>query len=226
MHLVFEQGELAGRIVPLEDAVLTIGRGRDNAIVLAEHGVSRQHARVQRAPQGWVLTDLGSTNGTYVNGHRIREGHLLQAGDRVAIGSTVVEVQPAGGEGVRATEDGEQDTTAPARPRSLLMVLGAVCLVLVLVGLVLLLVTLLRPEEAPREATPANQFEQFITDLPIPTEFQDIMTSVVPLLPTGLPFLPGRETPTPDPGAANPERDRVAKSNEPLPATAVPLPAG
>jgi predicted component of type VI protein secretion system len=172
------------------------------------------------------LTDLGSTNGTYVNGQRIRDGHLLQAGDRVTIESSVVEVQLADGAGAWLPEEGEQDTAAPGQPRSLLMVLGAVCVVLVLAGLVLLLVTLLRPEDAPAEATPANQIEQFITDMPIPTEFQDMMTSVVPLLPSGLPFLPGEETPTPNPGAADPGRERAAESNEPLPPAPIPQPSG
>lgn len=226
MRLVFEQGELAGRTVPLEGTVLTMGRGGENDIVLAEHGVSRQHARIQRVSQGWVLTDLGSTNGTYVNGQRIRDGHLLRAGDRVTIGSTVVEAQLAGAVGAPVLEEGEQETTAPARPRPLLMVLGAVCLVLVLVGIVLLLVTLLRTEDVPVESTPSNQIEQFITDLPIPTEFQDMMTSVVPLLPSGLPFLPREETPMPNPGVAEPGRERSVQSNEPLPPAPIPLPPG
>jgi pSer/pThr/pTyr-binding forkhead associated (FHA) protein len=226
VHLVFEQGELAGRILPLEGAVLTMGRGSENDVVLAEHGVSRRHVRIQRVPQGWVLTDLGSTNGTFVNGQRIGDGHLLQAGDRVTIGSTVVEVQLAEEAGAWLAEEGEQETTTSGRPRSLLMVLGAVCAVLVLVGLVLLLVTLLRPEDAPPAETPANQIEQFITDMPIPTELQDVMTSVVPLLPSGLPFLRGEETPTPNPGAARPGRERAVQSYEPLPPVPVPLPPG
>jgi hypothetical protein len=225
VHLVFEQGELTGRAVPLEGAVLSMGRGSENDIVLSEHGVSRHHARIQRVPQGWVLTDLGSTNGTYVNGQRIRDGHLLRAGDRLTIGSTVIEVQLADEAGAPVLEEGEQETT-PARPRPLLMVLGAVCLVLVLVGIVLLLVTFLQPEEGPVESTPPNQIEQFITDLPIPTEFQDMMTSVVPLLPSGLPFLRGEETPTPNPGAAEPGRERAVQSNEPLPPAPIPQPPG
>jgi hypothetical protein len=106
------------------------------------------------------------------------------------------------------------------------MVLGAVCLVVLLVGIVLLLVTLLRPEELPPDSTAPNEIEQFVTEMPIPTEFQDVMTSVVPLFPSGLPFLPGGETPTPNPGAANPGRERVGRSSEPLPPVPNPQPPG
>lgn len=226
MQLVFEQGELAGRIVSLEGPVLTIGRGEENDVVLAEHGISRRHAQIQRVPQGWVLTDLGSTNGTYVDGQRIQDGHLLRPGDRVTIGSTVVEIQPVGQAGASALAESSEEAQAPGRPRPVLMVLGAVCLVLVLVGIVLLLVTLLRPEELPPDSTPSNQIEQFVTDMPIPTEFQDVMTSVVPLFPSGLPFLPGAETPTPNPGAANPGREWVGRSTEPLPPAPIPRPPG
>lgn len=206
--------------------MLAIGRGGENDVVLSEHGVSRRHAQIQRVPQGWELADLDSTNGTYVNGQRIHDGHVLRPGDRVTIGSTVVEVQPGGGERAAALEEAGQEAQAPSRPRPVLMVLGAVCLVLVLVGIVLLLVNLLQPEDLPPASTPPNQIEQFVTDMPIPTEMQDIMTSVVPLLPSGLPFLPGGATPTPNPGAAHPGRARVGRSSEPLPPAAIPQPPG
>ncbi len=47
------------------------------------------HARLERAGDGWLLTDLGSTNGTRLNGWRIREPVPVRAGDRVAFGSAV-----------------------------------------------------------------------------------------------------------------------------------------
>jgi hypothetical protein len=84
----------------------------------------------------------------------------------------------------------------------------------------------LRPEELPPEPTAQNQIKQFVTDMPIPTELHDAMTSIVPLFPSGLPFLPGAETPTPNPGAADPGHERVGRSSEPLPPVPIPRPPG
>jgi eukaryotic-like serine/threonine-protein kinase len=55
----------------LDQQVLTIGRGDDNDIVLLAEGVSRHHARLERTTTGWRALDLGSTNGTFLNGSRL-----------------------------------------------------------------------------------------------------------------------------------------------------------
>lgn len=67
---------------------LTIGRDPGNDIVLPHPIVSRQHARIKRArPEGaYTIEDLGSTNGTFVNGERVVEPRLLHRGDRIHIG--------------------------------------------------------------------------------------------------------------------------------------------
>lgn len=68
---------------------VTIGREGANEIVLAEHDVSRFHARLyEEAGRAWVL-DLGSTNGTWVNGARIADATPLASGDRIKLGSTI-----------------------------------------------------------------------------------------------------------------------------------------
>jgi hypothetical protein len=67
----------------------TIGRERDCDLLIEDLTVSRMHARLERAAEGWLLTDLGSTNGTRLNGWRIREPVRVRAGDRVAFGSAV-----------------------------------------------------------------------------------------------------------------------------------------
>jgi pSer/pThr/pTyr-binding forkhead associated (FHA) protein len=221
MRLVIETGGLAGQDFSLARPVVTLGRGRENDIVLLEHGVSRQHARVQRGPQGWMLTDLGSTNGTSVNGQQIRahKAHLLRPGDRVTMGSAVLLVQEeAGGTPSAGSAGGEVPEAAAGRtpsrgperrrmPRPALMVGGALLLVIVLAGIVVLLILLLQPkEETVTTPTPGDRMEQMMTSLPVPTEFQDVVTSVVPLIPTGLPFFPPGATATPPPpGAAIPE---------------------
>lgn len=76
-----------GRIYdhPLQKPEITIGRGKDNDVVLADHTVSRYHARIIQTQEGVLLTDLGSFNGTKINNGSIQSG-LLQHLDVVNIG--------------------------------------------------------------------------------------------------------------------------------------------
>jgi hypothetical protein len=66
----------------------TIGRSRDCDVVLADGNVSRHHAEVRPRGDGWMIADLGSTNGVTVNGTRIEQARLLRAGDRIEVGTT------------------------------------------------------------------------------------------------------------------------------------------
>jgi hypothetical protein len=66
---------------------LVIGRLPECAVVLADTNVSRRHAEIRRVGEGVVLTDLGSTNGTRVNGTPVRE-QVLVSGDEVGVGTT------------------------------------------------------------------------------------------------------------------------------------------
>ncbi|RYG75970.1 FHA domain-containing protein [Yimella sp. RIT 621] len=75
-----------------DDDALTIGRGRDNSIVLDDMLVSRKHLRITADDEGLLLEDLGSRNGTYVNGRRVERSHL-QEGDRIGVGGTTFEVR-------------------------------------------------------------------------------------------------------------------------------------
>ncbi len=72
------------------DRRVKIGRQADNDLVVVDPGVSRHHAEVINHNGNCTLHDLGSTNGTYVNGSVITE-HALREGDRISLGSTVVE---------------------------------------------------------------------------------------------------------------------------------------
>jgi len=84
----------AARTVDLSGRPALIGRGSDCDVVLADAHASRHHARLEVRGGVYVLTDLGSTNGTRVNGHRVREV-VLGAGDRIEVGqSTLRVVQP------------------------------------------------------------------------------------------------------------------------------------
>ena len=72
-----------------------IGRSETNDIVLAQPGVSRDHAVLQRADGSYRIVDLRSTNGTFVNGERVHT-RLLQDGDEIWIGSTVLTFDRSG----------------------------------------------------------------------------------------------------------------------------------
>jgi pSer/pThr/pTyr-binding forkhead associated (FHA) protein len=74
---------------------LTIGRSADNDLVLADARVSRHHARIVGRRGTLVYADLGSTNGSRVNGIQVGE-LVLGAGDRIEIGDTVIVVEVAG----------------------------------------------------------------------------------------------------------------------------------
>ncbi len=77
------------KTLPLERRI-RIGRQSDNDLVVTDPGVSRHHAEVINTNGTCTLHDLGSTNGTYVNGTVVSE-HALRDGDRISLGSTVVE---------------------------------------------------------------------------------------------------------------------------------------
>ncbi len=73
-------------LVPPSGAVL--GRSRECDIVLDDAGVSRRHAQISPTEDGWVLSDLGSTNGVRVNDRALRGTHELRLGDRIELGAT------------------------------------------------------------------------------------------------------------------------------------------
>ena len=71
----------------------TIGRTRDCDLCLTDLSVSRSHALLVRREDGWVLSDLGSHNGTRLNGWLVREAVRVRAGDRVEFGSMAFIIQ-------------------------------------------------------------------------------------------------------------------------------------
>jgi len=68
----------------------TIGRSRDCDVVLGDANVSRRHAELRPRGGGWMIADLGSTNGVAVNGARIERPQPLRRGDRIEIGTTTL----------------------------------------------------------------------------------------------------------------------------------------
>ena len=80
-------GDTMGRIIPLTEPEYLIGRHRDNNIQVADLGISGFHARIYRGPDGYVLEDLKSRNGSWVNGTRVYHATLTH-GDKVHLGQT------------------------------------------------------------------------------------------------------------------------------------------
>jgi len=74
----------------LETERVTIGRQSGCTVVIRDTNVSREHAQLRRRPNGWTLRDLGSTNGTKLNGVRVDDEQMLADGDVIMLGAIKV----------------------------------------------------------------------------------------------------------------------------------------
>ncbi|HEU4680417.1 MAG TPA: FHA domain-containing protein [Gemmatimonadales bacterium] len=130
--LLFRTGDLKGRRLPIKVPVVNIGRGDYNDLIIADPSVSTMHAKLQRREAVWILTDLGSTNGTFVEGERLTgeaplgPGTTLRFGDVTALFEPLDEKTPvARTHGTRLMERLDAKARAeepvlsaqPARPR-------------------------------------------------------------------------------------------------------------
>ena len=91
-HLRVVDGKLLGETFELADGAATLGRSEDNDIFIPDDRVSRRHCRLSVEAHSMLIEDLGSSNGTYVNGNAVERARLFD-GDEVRIGGHVVEVQ-------------------------------------------------------------------------------------------------------------------------------------
>lgn len=87
--LIVLQGPDKGRTLRTTDDVVLIGRG-SSQIPLTDQTVSRRHAELTASDDGWLLADLNSANGTYVNGVRVQKPTRLKHGDQIRLGSTLL----------------------------------------------------------------------------------------------------------------------------------------
>src|SRR5918997_1222109 len=95
MKIAIKQGPSAGRELDV-DSPTVIGRDPAGAqLVIDDPEASRRHASLTPSGSGATVEDLGSTNGTFVNGQRISGAQEAGAGDEIRIGTTVLEVQSA-----------------------------------------------------------------------------------------------------------------------------------
>lgn len=88
-QLVMRSGPMPGMIYPLESELITLGRDPGNSIAINDAEISRRHARLSLQGGKYVLEDLGSTNGTFVNGQRLGGPHVLKPGDVISFGEQI-----------------------------------------------------------------------------------------------------------------------------------------
>ncbi|MFN0248808.1 MAG: FHA domain-containing protein [Kofleriaceae bacterium] len=86
-RLEFILGPMANQTLKLEGDVTTIGSVAGNTVVLADPAVSKKHAGIRKVDGVYELADLGSTNGIYVNGHKVPK-KTLEPGDIIRVGNT------------------------------------------------------------------------------------------------------------------------------------------
>jgi len=86
-RLEFILGPMAGQTIRLTEEMTSLGSVAGNTIVLADPAVSRKHVAIRRQNSDYEVADLGSTNGIYVNGHKVPK-KALEPGDIVRVGNT------------------------------------------------------------------------------------------------------------------------------------------
>lgn len=92
-RLVITSGAKEGLEIDLPEEQLTIGRSSESGLVIRDDYTSTHHARLLKWPEGWVIQDLDSTNGTYLNGTRVTVPTPVPLGTTVKIGTTSFELR-------------------------------------------------------------------------------------------------------------------------------------
>jgi len=96
----------------------SIGRAEENTVRLTERNISRHHAKLSKASSGWVLADMNSYNGCFINGVRVSNTQSLEHGDLVQLGDYRLEVSNEGQRTDLTSAGGSRAATVPALPRS------------------------------------------------------------------------------------------------------------
>ena len=116
-HLTLVLGRRPMQVYDLDQPTVRIGRDAGMDITIDNPGVSRAQAELRREGNGWVVADLGSSNGTFLNGKRITAPVALKAGDEIGIGKfsilfeKTLPVAPAPAQGSRPDAAGGQEGT-------------------------------------------------------------------------------------------------------------------
>jgi hypothetical protein len=215
MGQLVEQG--TGELYPLGFEPVSIGRHEDNEIILPDVQVSRHHAEIVMQGGRWVISDLGSANGTFVNGQQTAGPQVLNHGDLIRVGQTQFRVEIAGAMAAQDTlvEAVPPATAAPAPARSrsgLMVALIAVAAIAVILIGALVIWSLTRPDEDGTQLsmTPGTPVAAE------PTKVESVSSPVPTAKPTET-ALPTIAPPTTQPTVILPTEAPPAETNTPPP---------
>ncbi len=162
--LVIQRGSQPGQTFSLVSGAQTIGRTSGNQIHIADSTISKQHASITVQPNGVFIQDLGSSNGTFVNGQRISSPTPLQGGDTVQVGTTVT----FGVQGPGAAA-GAVPASSASKGLAIGLIAGAVAL-LAVIGIGVIGWFALQPTETDKtQNNPTAVVEPTATEEPTPT---------------------------------------------------------
>jgi pSer/pThr/pTyr-binding forkhead associated (FHA) protein len=116
-QLVMHKGPNPGKIYELVQDELTVGRDITNRVVINDPEVSRKHARLTLQSGSYVIEDLGSTNGTFVDGQRLIGPHVLKPGETIMFGEKIsLEYEVLGFDPNATLVSGTPPQSKPASP--------------------------------------------------------------------------------------------------------------
>ena len=92
---IVNEGVTRGQHFDILAPLAHVGRGAHNDVAIADESVSDSHAKLQRRESGWVVVDMGSTNGTYVNGRRVTGERAIESGVELRFGGVKLAFRPA-----------------------------------------------------------------------------------------------------------------------------------
>lgn len=119
-QLVMRSGPTPGAAFSLEGQQINVGRDSTNEIVINDAEISRRHARLTLQGAQYVLEDVGSTNGTFINGQRLTGPRALKPGDVVSFGEQIMMIFEATSFDVGATVASPRASAVPSAPRPMM----------------------------------------------------------------------------------------------------------
>lgn len=192
--LIMRRGPHLNRPFFLNKNVVTLGRDQDNDVVVDDAEVSRHHARLTLQGSNWVLEDLGSRNGTFVNGQRLTSPLWLATGYQIAVGPNILFSLETGPlvPAAALPSPAPPPVTRSRPPGFLLTVLGLAVLLILGVAGVLAFVYLSKTEQQSLAVIPSAP-----TQAPSPTSLTAPTPTQIASLPAATSLVPGLTPPIP-----------------------------